>query len=378
MKRVLLVTNIPTPYRIPLFNVLNELLAGAGYQLRVVFGAHGYARRKWTLDMSACAFDYTILQSKPLTLSQQAEKAIFRYSGLTKALHSFLPDIVITSGFSLATFKVMRYCRANKRPFLIWSGAIPRKGYPIPAWRTWQRRFLVAHASGGVVYGTRAKEYLVHLGMPEDQVAIAINTVDTDFFQRKTEVYRSQTAHNSDKHTFLYVGHLTRGKRLDLLLLALAELRKHRNDFILVVVGDGPERASLEQMTNTYHLHSFVQFEGYKQRDELPKYLARAHCFIFPSDYDIWGLVLNEAMAAGLPCVASIHAGATTDLIENGVNGFNVEFSETTRVTDTLNWLLNHPEERQMLGLKAQKKIETEVSLEHSALGFLRALQGVN
>ena len=100
--KIILVTNIPTPYRIPLFNELKEQLERKGLGLKVVFGALGYARRKWAIDMSQCKFEYEVLPSKNIFYSDP-EKSCFTYSGLYHTISKEHPSIIITNAFSIAT-----------------------------------------------------------------------------------------------------------------------------------------------------------------------------------------------------------------------------------------------------------------------------------
>jgi len=124
--RILLVTNIPTPYRIPLFNELKEQLERKGLGLKVVFGALGYARRKWAVDMSQCKFEYEVLPSKNLYYSD-SEKSSFTYSGLYRVISKENPSVIITNAFSIATTKIWLRSWFKKTDYIIWSGAIRRK-----------------------------------------------------------------------------------------------------------------------------------------------------------------------------------------------------------------------------------------------------------
>ena len=102
--------------------------------------------------------------------------------------------------------------------------------------------------------------------------------------------------------------------------------------------------------------------------------MLQSHCFLLQTDLDIWGLVLVEAMSAGLPCIASIHAGATNDLIKDGVTGFAMDFSETEEVVDKVNWILENPELSKEIGQNASRFIAENVSIEKSAAGFVKAI----
>lgn len=370
--KILIITNIPTPYRIPLFNELASQLEKRQLKLKVIFGAMGYSRRKWEIDISACRFDYKILSSKKIQLLDQ-EKVIFTYDGLFKTIRREHPIVIFSAGFSFATTKLWLRSWLKKTPYIIWSGAINTSDRLNPRFRKIHRKLLIKRAIGFVAYGKKAKEYLISLGAAPEKISIAINTVDIDFF--KNEI--NSNKYNISKYPvkcLLYVGNLTKGKRIDLILLVIKELSTHRKDFVLKLVGDGSEKKYLKRLAEKLKIIEFMSFEGFKQREEIVKYYAEADCFLFPSEYDIWGLVLNEAMAAGLPCLASIYAGATYDLIEDGINGFSVNFSETEKVVENVNWILDNSEQAKIIGQKARNTISEIGSLEKSARAFIDAI----
>lgn len=375
--KIILITNIPTPYRIPLFNELSRQLEDKGFRLKVIFGALGYPRRKWIIDMSECKFDYEVLSSKTIP-SSNPEKISFTYSGLYHIISRECPSVFITNGFSIAATKLWWRSLFKKTPYIIWSGAISRNNVHDSPVRRLQRKTLIKRASGFIAYGTKAKEYLTSLGAKEDRIEIGINTVDTDFFQNETRRIRSNMVREKEKRYLLYIGHLTRGKRIDRLFYALRELLiKYRGDFLLKLVGSGPEMDNLNNLANQLNIIRLISMEGFKQKEEIPEYIAEADCFLFPSEYDVWGLVLVEAMAAGLPCIASVHAGATHDLIKDGVTGFAMDFSETEKVAEKINWILDNPELSKNIGRNASCFAEKNVNIEKSALGFVKSITSV-
>jgi glycosyltransferase involved in cell wall biosynthesis len=114
--------------------------------------------------------------------------------------------------------------------------------------------------------------------------------------------------------TFLYAGRLDAEKGLDVLLRAFARVPGE-----LLLAGSGRDEGRLRAMAPDR-----VRFLGPLDRDELVRWYAAADAFVLPSRSEPWGMVLNEAAAAGLPLVATEEAGAARDLVENGVNGFRV------------------------------------------------------
>lgn len=301
---------------------------------------------------------------------------MFSYSGLLKSVKKFRPDVIIVTGFSLATVRIYWYCKWRAIPYIIWSGSIDARGRLSSFLRTAQRKFLARQAAGFVAYGTKAKNYLMGLGVPEEKISIAINTVDVSYFSSEVQKLRGEYAKNGRKH-LTYVGELSERKNLYKVLQAIEALSHVRNDFVLDVIGVGSERKNLEKFVRGKNLSGFVRFHGYQQKTELPKHLAKSSCFLFQTDFDIWGLVLVEAMAAGLPCLASVHAGASCDLVKNGENGYLVDFEKLDLVLEKVNWILDNSKQAALIGKNAQKFILEHVNLKVAVLGFIQPLKMV-
>lgn len=372
-RRVLLVTNIPTPYRIPLFNELAAQLRPEGLSLKVVFGALGYARRKWAMDMQDCDFEYEVLPSS-LFRFKGSESVSFTYRGLYSLLRREKPAVTVVTGFSVATVKLWLRNLVRHMPYIIWSGAIESDARPTSWLRRLQRRILIRSAAGFVAYGSRARRYLEGLGAPADRISIAINTVDTAFYGGST---RRRGEGMGGPHVLLCLGDLSIRKRVDLAIRAVWTLSLHRRDFQLRLLGDGSERDKLAALARAFDIADLVQFEGFKQKGEVADALAGSDCLLFPTGFDIWGLVLVEAMASGVPCIASVRAGATADLVEDGVTGFAVDFEDTQAVANRIGWLLDNPEAAQEIGRAALAYIEENVSLRVSAEGIVNAVRRV-
>lgn len=371
-KIITIITNIPTPYRIPLFNEIRRQLESKDLRLKVVFGAANSSRRKWNVDMLECEFDYEILSSRKIPL-HDPEKEILAYTRVLNIVKKENPCAIIITGFSFATTKLWLRSLFKNIKYIIWSGAVLNRYYRQDSFlRRLHRRILIKRASGFVAYGTKAKEYLISLGADPEKVSIGINTVDTEFFKNETK--KISIVPGNNKKYLLSVGHLMKGKRIDLLFYAIKSLLKKRNDFILKLVGSGPEIENLKVLADKLNIVDYVSFEGFKQKGDIPKYFAEADCFLFPSGYDIWGLVLIEAMAAGLPCVSSIASGVTCDLIEDSMNGFAVDFHDIEKVTEKIDWIFDNPELSKKIGQNAYNFIKENACLEKSAMGFLEAI----
>lgn len=373
VRRVLLISNVPQHYRIPLFNELNRQLKEKNMELKVVFGSKGYKRRKFTLDFSEIKFNYEILKSIKIHFGN-TEKTFFTYSGINQVISEFKPDKIIVSGFSIATVKIwLRSFFFRRIDYVIWSGALDFPGRLDSWFRKFERRFLIKRASAFVAYGSKAKEYLVKMGAASEKVYIAINTVDTKFFFQETNKIRAAIKQPEKKH-FIYIGYLVPRKNVSKLIEIIEQLSKTRNDFVLDILGDGNEKQLLEKMVAEKKLDDVIKFHGFIQKNDLPKYLAASICFLFQTDFDVWGLVVNEAMAAGIPVMSSYNAGATYDLIKDGETGFAVDYNNQSDVLKKINSLLDNLVLAESMGKNAEVFIAKNASIEISAGGLLESV----
>lgn len=371
--KILIITNIPNPYRVPLFNELNIQLAAKGMELKVIFAATTYSRRKFVLNLNDCKFDFAFLGSEQISFGN-SEKTTFRYNQLNEVLKSERPDRIIVSGFSAATMKVWWYTRKNRAQFLIWSGSVTSKGKGVEFLRNLQRRVLAAYSAAFVVYGSRAGQYIESLGVNSKKIFKAINTVDTDFFREKTAELKESANLSANKHRLSYVGYLSERKKVGKLLESIRLLADQRQDFVLDLIGDGDAKSDLQRQVKEMRLGDFVRFPGFKQKHELPEYLATTDVFLFQTGFDIWGLVLNEAMSAGLPCIVSPNAGAVDDLIIEGQTGYVVDFDNVNEVVKKINDLLDHPDHAKKIGENAARFIQHNATIAISANGFVEAI----
>jgi D-inositol-3-phosphate glycosyltransferase len=166
-------------------------------------------------------------------------------------------------------------------------------------------------------------------------------------------------------HMLLFVGRIEPLKGLDVLLDALAILRRRqdfeRYSFCLAVIGGDPEAdpevmsaemARIQALCREHGLLDMVTFLGKRSQDTLPYYYSAAEAVVMPSYYESFGMVALEAMACGTPVVAS-QVGGLAFLVQDGVNGFTVPFGDPQALADRLAVLLSDPDLRQQISEQA-------------------------
>ncbi|MCL5744439.1 MAG: glycosyltransferase [Acidobacteria bacterium] len=171
-----------------------------------------------------------------------------------------------------------------------------------------KRALVTCLFAGAVVGGKRAKQYMASLGLAGTNVATGYDVVDNHFFSERTVLIRTSGSEREGALTapyFLYVGRLAPEKNIYALIQAFDSYRKAGGAWNLLLVGDGPLAADLRNHAAGLACAGAICFAGHKTAAELARYYAYATCFVLPSRREPWGLVVNEAMAAGLPVIGS-------------------------------------------------------------------------
>ena len=178
--------------------------------------------------------------------------------------------------------------------------------------------------------------------------------VDANTFNpmyRSSAMRDEMTAGNPDETVLIYVGRLSDEKQIDHIRPALERLPNMR----LVLVGDGPARPDLER-----HFAGLpVTFMGYLRGERLSQAYASADVFVFPSRLETFGLVVIEAMAAGLPVVAS-RVGGVSDIVSEGVTGYTFESGDSAALLEGIRKTSASRDKMRRMGKAARAYAETQ------------------
>ena len=230
--------------------------------------------------------------------------------------------------------------------------------------------------------GSRNRDYWAHYfgdDMPQFTMPYA---VDNTYFAQlaaaaNTEQLRRDLQLASGRPIILFASKLQPRKHADHLLEAYARLCSASDSALpyLLIVGDGEERAGLEARARELALEG-VRFLGFRNQSALPGFFALADVFVLPSRHEPWGLIVNEAMAAGCSVIVSDEVGAHSDLITDGVEGFVFPVGDIDALAAALSRVLYSPEQSQRMGDAAKARIATW-DFEADVHGLRQALAAV-
>lgn len=281
-------------------------------------------------------------------------RAVWNYLGKTN------PDTIFVPGYyNLPALAAAVWGRLHgKRTVLMTEST--EADHPRSVWTERFKSGLIRSLfSWCIAGGAPHVRYLRKLSFPAARIGGKYDVVDNRSF-------REQAARDRQRNTaadfrlpekyFLFVGRFAEEKNVTGLLEAYRMYREGGGAWSLVVVGDGPLRNSLRAAAKDSGYNNDIYFEGLKNSGELSPYYAFAGCFVLPSSREPWGLVVNEAMASGLPVLITRECGCAEDLVVEGKNGFTFAAADRNALAAYLHKFERLPErELKMMGSSSQE-----------------------
>jgi glycosyltransferase involved in cell wall biosynthesis len=358
-RRLVLITEIIAPYRIPVFNALARR---SDLDLHVIFLAEtDETLRQWHVYKDEIQFSYQIL---PAFRWRVGKHNILVNRGLRSALGKQKPQTIICGGYSYAaSWEALLWARLHHIEFILWSestGEDTRERWPLVEWC---KTYFLRHCDRFVVPGKASLDYLRLLTSATTEIVTAPNAVDNSWFAVQAGNTRSHAAEFRMKmklpsRFILFVGRLVPEKGVFDLLAAYAKLDSClRSEVALVFAGDGISRAELTRHA-TQITPGAVYFPGFAQREDLAGLYALAEVLVLPTHSDPWGLVVNEAMTCGLPIIVSNVAGCSADLVKDGWNGYVVPFQDSDKLSAAIDSVVRHRELRQQMSARSLERIQ--------------------
>jgi len=311
--KAILITNIPTPYRLPLWDILNNQI-----NIKVICISDNEKNRQWDIENRSYIHFlksyHFFFQKKDWALHFSIPFSLFFL------LRKQNPDAIIITGYdSLQFWEAFFYAKIYGKKKILWNGSTLLSSRSQNKVVNRIKKYFINSFDSYYTYGSKATEYIESFGVDSQKIITGTNTVDSDFYKHNTKdevVYKNRV-------NFLFVGQLIERKGLKNTIEAFSKI-SHQN-WKLTIVGSGPDENMFKKQVIDYHLDDKIKFVGFKQKNEIIDYYSEADVFLMPSYLEVWGLVLNEALASGLFCLASKYAGATFDLIKEGENGLVID-----------------------------------------------------
>jgi glycosyltransferase involved in cell wall biosynthesis len=350
------------------------------------------ARRLSTVVIESFGMDSTYAWKKVagaggferLTLFEQARPGPEQQQALicrvTETLQKASPAVVVIPGWAdKAALAALSWCERTGTPAVVMSASSAMDA-PRVWWKEAVKSRIVRLCSAGLGGGTPHVDYLVDLGLPRERVFAGYDVVDNEYFwshaaQARLDADRVRAQFRLPREYFVASSRFVEKKNLPRLLQAYASYRRQAGAgaWKLVLIGEGPLKPDLLRVRSELDLVDDILLPGFVQYEDLPAHYALAGTFIHASTSEQWGLVVNEAMACGLPVLVSKRCGCVSDLVVDGRNGYTFDPYDPAALADLMLRLASHGADRVSMG-EASRAIITGWSPETFAANLTRAV----
>jgi glycosyltransferase involved in cell wall biosynthesis len=376
--KVTLITNMLAPYRIPF---LQELSQQDDIDLHILLLSRSEKNRDWQFSPPS-SLNIKVLPDFGFDFSNRYEGLVYHINPTaTLEILKGRFDVVIFDGWeSFAGQTCPILCKTRGIPYITWVESTlgqpsKRRSVAKPL-----NRIIIKNAAAMVIPGSKAEDYVKSLGGTQEKIFIAPNSVDNEYFKNESEKYRqykeelkSRLEINSEL-TILSIAQLIRRKGIHLLIEAFSLVRKEFGNVGLAILGEGKSKGELIRLCQKLKLKD-VYFIGSVPYSQLIQYYALADIFALPSLEEVWGLVLNEAMACGLPVITTKAVGAVPDLIKDGEDGFVVNAGDSHQLHQAIKNMLQNRDRMKRMGQTAQQRVLKQFSPGDTAQGFIKAIE---
>jgi len=332
--RVAVYLTHPVQYFAPWFRYIAhsrpelDLTVLYGVQPRADQQGTGFGRAfEWDLPLREGYRSRVLHQAAEADLSSDAFFGV-DVPDLERAIADVRPDLMIVPGWhSISQLRALRACRRLGIP-AVYRGDSNLLGRPRGVRRSaWalRTRYLLGRYDAWLSVGARSREYLRAFGVPDPLIFDSPHAVDNDRFAREADVWLDSHRRRAARHALgieegdlaiLFAGKVAGHKRPLDVIRAAGRLGPHA---VAVFAGDGDARAACEAEAERCGVRTV--WLGFVNQRDMPRAYALADCLILPSSSESWGLVVNEALASGLPCVVTNRVGCAIDLVRSGASG---------------------------------------------------------
>jgi 1,2-diacylglycerol 3-alpha-glucosyltransferase len=273
-------------------------------------------------------YERVILSEQPAEL----QSGLQLFQNIVRALNKIQPDLLVVCGYGcVGVLQILFWSFLYRKPAILLSDSKADDTFR-SWWREAIKALVIKFYRSALVAGQPQKRYLQQLGMQSKAIFFPYDVVGNQDFSPQKIKHLSNLV---GKPYFLAINRFVPKKNLIHLIKVYANYRKQAGVYSwdLVLCGDGELRSQIEALIAELNLQNHVHLPGFLQHNELLPYFAHANCFIHASIQEQWGLVVNEAMAAGLPVLVSNHCGCCEDLVIEGINGFSFAPNNAAQLT---------------------------------------------
>ncbi len=363
--RVVVVYSVCYRFRMPIFRRLSST---RGLSLKFLVGT-GYPGTKLVNASDLTGIDVTVLKTCVMPVKSTGRSVLLSFNPmLLWWLVKTKPQVLVVQGGELLNNLVtLLYGKLGRVPIVWWSLGEVRNRQFKGLSRVYRKlvQFVEMQSDAFAAYSSVGVEYFLRVGIERQRIFNLINVVDTEIVEKSVAHAHSRVdalRHELDvqgRAVLLYVGAMTREKAVDRLVRSFARIAENNPNVVLVMVGDGPERAGAETLAKGSAASSRIRFVG-DVYEGVSAYFLLSDLVVVPGT---GGLVVSDAMAHGRPVVAAVGDGVECDLIDHEDNGYLLAANTVDELVLVLNKALADRHALKTMGEKAFQRIRSEANI---------------
>jgi glycosyltransferase involved in cell wall biosynthesis len=355
--RIAIVTNHPPPFRIPIYEKIGQM---PDVELQVIFCSRREPNREWKLP--PLNFNHIFLRERFVT---RGDNFIHNNFDVVSALMKFAPDVVVTTGFNPTYLYAFGYTLAKGVQHVPMTDGTDVSEEALSTPHKLVRRFVYSRSQAFVAASAGGQRLYESYGIDPVHCFLSCLCIEN-------EAYLLDPPHEEKRFDFIFCGRVVEAKNpLFALHVAKEVAQRLGRKVSILFVGSGPHEDLIKSEALLHADEIDAEFNGFAAQHELPALYRSARIFLFPTLADVWGVVANEACAAGLPVIVSPHAGVADELVLDGENGFVAEL-DVSVWADHAELLLTQPAVYQRFSRRSRNLVN-EYTFENAALGLVAA-----
>jgi 1,2-diacylglycerol 3-alpha-glucosyltransferase len=331
MTNILLVQAKHSPYHLARLEKIYNQCREIDFDVKSIELSHQSDQYKWQTETSSFHYIITLFQDKSI----EDLSFVSLCNKLFVVLKEIKPDVVVLSGYGRWIFRAaLLWCKFNRISTILLSES-KEDDFPRDFLTEKLKSLIIQQFDAALVGGHPHQRYLEKLGFNKNAIYLGYDVIGNDYFNPSKI---KQLPRPVEKRYFLAINRFIPKKNISFIVEAYAKYKAivQEQAIDLILAGDGELFPTIKHQIQDLNLEGFVHLPGFLQIDELLPFFAHASCFIHASTQEQWGLVVNEAMASGLPIFVATSCGCFEDLVQEGINGYGFDPSRCEQLVDLM------------------------------------------
>lgn len=311
--KIALITNIPAPYRLPIYSILDE---EKGFDIIIIFCAKSEPNRMW--NSPELSFKHIFLKEKKIFKRVDEHRTNFIHNNIDVLyqLHKIKPDVVINTGYNPTNIYGWLYALFFYKKHIVMTDGTFKSEQCLSFIHRLIRKTIFKFTNAFIGASNGSIELFTSYKISSTNIFKSCLCIKNSIF------FNNKDFEDRD-YDIMFSGQFINGKLPMFFADVAIELSKIKNDLKVLIIGSGPMKTRLIEKLEINKIN--FHYPGFISQSELPKYYSSSKVFLFPTLNDPWGVVANEALASGTPVITTLYAGVSDDLIINGKTGFILE-----------------------------------------------------